>query len=166
MRLQHLLQKFFAFAKETENLTIYNKTGLLHDLANFLQQHLKEKDYGLQISRNAGDVVVGAKKDNFGKEAIDLYVYQVAGKEQYAVQVSVYNKTISEEEAGDLEEQLEFLLSLKEHGFQDAFLLLVRNEHTDKAAIKLSEHAQVHWQELQPASQDNNGPWVCALISV
>ncbi|WP_114780606.1 hypothetical protein [Botryobacter ruber] len=163
MKLQHLLQEFFAFAREAENITIYNKTGLLHNLANFLQQHLKEKDYGLQISRNAGEVVVEAMKDDLNREAIDLYVYQVAGKEQYAVQVSVYNKTVSEE-AGDLEAQLQFLQSLKAHGFKDTFLLLVRNEHAGKAAIKLPE--QAHWQELQPASQDNNGPWFCALISV
>ena len=166
MELQSFIQKFISYARESEQITIYNKAVLLHEFASFLEQHLQEGNYDVQISRQAEQVVMGAKGKDFAKEVIDLYVYQITGKEQYAIQLYVMDGEEKSPAASAPNDALYFLKSLKQHGFRQAHLLLIRNLKVDEPEIVLPPLYYVEWQELQPLSQDSNGPWMCAVLTV
>ncbi|WP_187264674.1 hypothetical protein [Pontibacter beigongshangensis] len=166
MELQSFIQKFISYARESEQITIYNKASLLHELALFLEQHLQMGDYDVQISRQAEQVVMGAKGEDFTKEVIDLYVYQITGKEQYAIQLYVMDGEENSPAVAAPKDELYFLKSLKHHGFRQAHLLLIRSEKVDEAEIVLPKTYSVEWQELQRLSQGGNGLWVCAVLTV
>lgn len=166
MELQSLLQRFISFARESEQITVYNHAGLLHDLATFLQQNLVEDRYDVQLERRVEHVVMDAKNEGFAKEAIDLYIYQTIGKEQCAIQVIVHDEQGRNEAVSEIENNLLFLRSLKKHGFKEAYLLLTHKAHTDEADLELPQCFLMEWQELQPTSQDRNGPWLSTVFSV
>ncbi|WP_192825181.1 hypothetical protein [Rufibacter sp. LB8] len=164
MQLRHYLQKFIHYAREAKQVTIYNKAGLVHDLANFLQENLPKENFGVQLHRKAKEVVVNTNGEGLAKEAIDLYVFHIAGKEQHALQVIVYGGQSSENMTSEIQHQLRLMKSLKEEGFLETHLFLACQQHTQEEE---EEHPsfplQMEWQELQPVTQDRNGSWICAI---
>lgn len=114
MELGNILQEFISQPQGTEQITMYNKAGLQHELVNFLQQQLElAVDYGVQLEREVKAVVMGANYLNRSINAIDVYVYQRAGKEQYGVQVIVLEEQNEDSLTSELENQLQFLQTLK-----------------------------------------------------
>lgn len=93
-------------------------------------------------------------------------MFQITGKEQYGVQVYVHDGQGKGEAASELRTHLQFLESLKKHGFKEAHLLLARKAQVDEVEMALPQSFHIKWQELQPLSQDSNGPWVCAVLTV
>ena len=92
-------------------------------------------------------------------------MYQITGKEQYGVQVAVCDGQGKGEAAPGLRAHLQFLESLKKHGFKEAHLLLACKAPIDDTQAKFPLPYQAVWQELQPVTQDRNGPWGCAVLT-
>lgn len=166
MELQHLLQNFISQARDSDEIRVYNSASLRHELANFLQLQLEKESYGVQVGRKAEAVVLDAKEHDFLKAEIDVYVFQISGAGQYAVQVQVIDENDESSTADEIKRQLNFLQALKQHGFTQPHLLLAQKAPVDETGLQLLLTDNLHWQELQSTSQDVNGPWKCAVLAV
>lgn len=164
MELQHLLQNFISQARDSDEITVCNSANLRHELANFLQLQLEKECYGVQVGRKAEAVVLNAKEHSFLKVEIDVYVFQISGAGQHAVQV--FGEKDGNSMTSEIKRQLDFLQALKQHGFTQSFLLLAQETPIDVTELKLLLPDKLVWQELQPMFQDVNGPWKYVVLPV
>lgn len=166
MQLQHLLQNFISQARGSDQIRVYNSASIRHELANFLQLQLDQKDYGVQVGRGADAVVLGAKEHDFLETEIDVYAFQISGAGQHAVQVHVIDRQDGSSPTNDVKRQLQFLQALKQHGFTQSYLLLAQKTPSTEIELTLLFPDKLVWQELQPTSQNINVPWKCAVLPI
>jgi hypothetical protein len=174
MRLEQLIQDFIAVARSSYEIGLYNKAGLRHDLANYIRGRLPAEQYGVQLEREVEAVVMDGQESPFNQERMDIYLFELAGKEQFAIQIQVVAETGSGGMVQKAAENIQFMERLIQHGFRTACLLVARkvpavpdgaNPPREPEVQRVEAYA-IQWQELQPASQDSNGAWKCFVVTV
>lgn len=174
MQLKQLIQDFIAVARSSNAIGLYNKAGLRHDLANFIRKRLPAEQCGVQVEREVEAVVMDVKETRFSKERMDIYLFEVAGKEQFAIQIQVLSEANGGGMIQEAVENLKFLEQLTAHGFRTTCFLVackvsaVLEGTTPPQAPEVQRIGAyaIQWQELQPASQDSNGAWKCFVVMI
>ena len=161
MLLHPLINDFVSKVKSSGKIELYNAAGLRHELASFLEWKLPADRYGIQVEREAQAVVLEASHTVFQVANLDVYIFERAGKGQFCLQILAQSHQNPFSWAEALK-QVKFLEQLSSHGFQECGLFFACQRHAflSEQALKNSILGYaVKWEELLPASQDNNGPW-------
>lgn len=121
--LKQLIVEFVEEVRASSHVELYNTAGLRHELAVFLRHKLPRDKYGLQLEREVEAVAMHPGETTFVQENIGIYLFNVAGEEQYGIQIQVAPGLADPNDFYKMAESVKFLEQLTEDGFQEGCFL-------------------------------------------
>lgn len=123
MDLKQLIVAFVKEVRASSHIELYNTAGLRHELSVFLRHKLLRDKYGLQLEREVEAVAMHPGETTFVQGNIDIYLFSVAGEEQYGIQIQAAPGLADPKDFYKVAENVKFLEQLTEDGFQEGCFL-------------------------------------------